>query len=187
MYKSFRFECFVYKELFQALFRPSQTAATKDCVVARDIADSILLSLRRITRAIDQHNKQLSDSYKLTVPQLVCLRHLLAHGAGTTGQLAKGACLSQATVTGIVDRLEAKGLVLRKRSDIDRRKQIVSLTDKGHNLASDMPWPLQERFARALAALENEDLELIDATLQRLVGMMEAPDVSPWGCDDEHV
>lgn len=155
-----------------------------DTLVGRDIADSILLSLRRISRAIDQHNKQLSDRYKLTVPQLVCLRHLLIQGAGTPGELARGVCLSQATVTGIVDRLEAKGFVLRQRSHTDRRKQHISLTEKGQVLASDMPWPLQERFAQSLAALEAEDLERIDATLQRLVCMMEAPQVDPWSCED---
>lgn len=152
--------------------------------MARDLADSILLSLRRITRAIDQHNKQLSDRYKLTVPQLVCLRHLLVQGQSATGELARGVCLSQATITGIVDRLEAKGLVLRTRSDVDRRKQFVSLTEKGRSLAADMPWPLQERFANALEALESEDLERIDATLQRLVGMMETPAIDPWDCED---
>ncbi len=159
--------------------------------MASELTGSILLSLRRITRAIDQHNKQLSDHFKLTVPQLVCLRHLELQGAGTPGELARAVFLSQATVTGIVDRLEAKGLVRRERHASDRRKQIITLTHSGHELAQNMPWPLQERFAQALAALDCNELELIDNTLQRLASMMEAPPVLQWkneepfseGCD----
>lgn len=145
-----------------------------------DYAGSILLSLRRIIRSIDQHNKLLGLRYELTVPQLVCLRQLLADGEMAPGMLAKAVYLSQATVTGIIDRLLAKELVSRERSTSDRRKVIVRLTDKGHQLASEMPWPLQERFSKSLADLEAEEIIQIDTTLKRLAAMMEAPTLPIW-------
>ncbi len=145
-----------------------------------DYAGSILLSLRRIIRSIDQHNKQLGRRYELTVPQLVCLRQLLVDGQLTPGQLAKAVYLSQATVTGIIDRLVDKGLVNRERSSLDRRKMLVQLTDRGTQMANDMPWPLQERFSQSLADLKGEDIEQIDTMLKRLVEMMEAPSLPVW-------
>lgn len=145
-----------------------------------DYAGSILLSLRRIIRSIDQHNKQLGRRYELTVPQLVCLRQLLVDGEITPGQLAKSVYLSQATVTGIIDRLVDKGLVSRERSTQDRRKMLVRLTPKGTQMANDMPWPLQERFSRSLAGLKLEEIEKIDTMLKRLVEMMEAPPLPVW-------
>lgn len=150
-----------------------------------EIAGSILFSLRRIIRAIDQHNKQLSFEYNLTVPQLVSLRHLLLHGPTSPGALAKAVYLSQATITGIVDRLETKGLIERQRHQTDRRKQIVTLTAKGDEFARSLPWPLQERFADSLAALDTEALEQIDDTLKRIVDMMEAPSMPVWPYGEE--
>lgn len=145
-----------------------------------DYAGSILLSLRRIIRSIDQHNKQLGRRYELTVPQLVCLRQMLVDGEMTPGQLAKSVYLSQATVTGIIDRLADKGLVSRERSTQDRRKILVRLTERGIQMANDMPWPLQERFSESLADLKEEDIEQIDSMLKRVVEMMEAPPLPVW-------
>ena len=145
-----------------------------------DYAGSILLSLRRIIRSIDQHNKQLGKRYELTVPQLVCLRQLLMDGELTPGRLAQRVYLSQATVTGIIDRLEEKGWIVRERSRLDRRKILVRLTGNGARKANGMPWPLQERFSKGLAALKAEDIEQIDAMLKRLVQMMEAPAMPVW-------
>lgn len=145
-----------------------------------DYAGSILTSLRRIIRSIDQHNKQLGRCYELTVPQLVCIRQLLLDGEMTPGQLAKAVFLSQATVTGIIDRLADKGLVDRQRSTADRRKMMVRLTPPGTRMANEMPWPLQERFSKGLAALDEVEIEQIDTILKRLVDMMEAPALPVW-------
>ncbi len=145
-----------------------------------DYAGTILQSLRRIIRSIDQHNKQLSATYKLTVPQLICLRQLLVVGEMTPGKIAEAVFLSQATVTGILDRLAAKGLIHRERSTVDRRKLLVNLTDRGKRMAVEMPWPLQERFAESLSSLGAGEQERIQETLNRLAVMMEAPAIPVW-------
>lgn len=146
---------------------------------ARYAAD-ILQSLRRIIRSIDQHNKLLSKEYKMTIPQLVCLRQLAKVGDLTTGNLAKMVFLSQATVTGILDRLEGKGFITRERSRTDRRRVFVALTDEGLRLTKEMPWPLQERFTRGLGSLTEQEQEQFDIMLKKLVEMMEAPKVPIW-------
>ncbi len=149
--------------------------------MATQYAANILQSLRRIIRSIDQHNKQLGKEYKMTVPQLVCLRQLdTQDGPVTTGNLAQQVYLSQATVTGILDRLERKGLITRERSTTDRRRVFVSLTEAGIKLNEEMPWPLQERFAQSLASLSDEEQEQFDTMLKNLVEMMEAPKMPVW-------
>ncbi len=145
-----------------------------------DYSSSILLSLRQIIRSIDRHNKQLSSSSNLTIPQLVCLRQLLIDGPRPIGELASSVCLSKATVTGIIDRLENKELVHRDRSTTDRRKVVLSLTEKGASLAKNMPWPLQERFKVSLSSLDSTNIKLIDDTLKNLLEMMEAPAIEIW-------
>lgn len=144
------------------------------------LAESILRSLRRIIRAIDQHSRRLSRKFNLTVPQLVCLRQLIVSGPSTPGNLASKVYLSQATVTGILDRLEARDLIRRARTDPDRRRVTVSLTDSGRRLVREMPWPLQERFATRLAAMAPEEQEEIDQVLKEIVDMMEAREIDAW-------
>ncbi len=140
--------------------------------------ESVLRSLRRITRAIDLHSRQLATRYRLTAPQLVCLRELMREGGESTpGQLARTIHLSQATVTGILDRLSARGLVSRERSEEDRRRVIVRLTEDGRTVVRTAPSPLHERFAAALGRLGDEQQARIDEALEQIVQMMEVDDL----------
>jgi DNA-binding MarR family transcriptional regulator len=134
----------------------------------------ILTSLRRIVRAVSLYSRQLLIRYDLTAPQLTCLRHLVRHGSRGAGELAAGISLSQPTVTGILDRLERKGLVERRRSAADRRRVAVALTPAGRELATSVPMPLQERFARGLARLPESRRQHIDSALKEVVELMEA-------------
>ncbi len=134
--------------------------------------ESIFRSLRRISRAIDLYSRQLSGRCNLTAPQLVCLRHLLDNPC-SPGQLAASVALSPPTVTGILDRLQARGLVTRTRHPSDGRRLIVELTQAGRKVLADAPKPLQEAFARNLARLPAQDQQNIDRVLQQMVVMME--------------
>ncbi len=148
--------------------------------MATKYAANIVLSLRRLIRSIDQQDKLLSKDYKMTVPQLVCLRQLAHHKKLTTGQLARRVFLSQATVSGILDRLERKGLINRMRSDKDRRRVFISLTEDGKELIEKMPWPLQERFSQSLSSMSRKERIQLDKTLKRLVKMMESSQADIW-------
>ncbi|MGE0786348.1 MAG: MarR family winged helix-turn-helix transcriptional regulator [Sandaracinaceae bacterium] len=139
--------------------------------------DSILRSLRRTSRAIDRHSKGLAKHHSLTLPQLVCLREIVRADGATPSQVARAVSLSQATVTGIIDRLEARSMVTRERSEEDRRKVYVRATPRGEELANDAPSPLHEELARRLAALHEGERALIDWVLQRVVTLLEAEDL----------
>lgn len=144
-------------------------------------ADEILVALRRVMRATDLHSKQLVKSIGLTSPQLLIMQILHREGSITAGQLAEKVSLSQATVTTILDRLQAKSLIQRERSETDRRKVFVLLTEQGARKLQDAPTPLQEDFIRQFADLKNwEQTQLISA-LQRIAHMMDAHhiDASP--------
>jgi DNA-binding MarR family transcriptional regulator len=120
----------------------------------REIEEDILRALRRITRAIDIHSRRLVNTYGLTGPQLLCLRTLDKADTTTLGRLADELSLSQSTITGIVDRLEARQLVARERSAENRRKVTVSLTDAGRALVVQAPSPLQESLITELRKLD---------------------------------
>lgn len=139
--------------------------------------EQVMLALRRVIRAIDLHSRALSMRWGLTGPQLVLLKLLNRSGSLSVGELARAASLSQATVTGILDRLTQRELVARHRSQADRRRVEVCLTDGGRELLAQTPPLLQENFRTAFERLENWEQNLILSSLQRVVAMMEAGDI----------
>lgn len=136
--------------------------------------EEILRSLRRIVRAIDLHSRQLASEHGLTSPQLVCLREIAAAETITPSQLARLVDLSQATVTGITDRLVRNGLVTRTRSEQDRRRVLLAVTDRGQQMVAKAPSPLQEQLAHRLEALPTENQLIIRTVLQQVVSLMGA-------------
>jgi DNA-binding MarR family transcriptional regulator len=92
-------------------------------------------------------------------------------------ELASSVNLSQATVTGILDRLEKKQMVVRVRSDIDRRKVLVWPTEIAEAALAGAPPLLQEHFTTSFVRLPDWQQNQILSSLQRIVALMEAGDV----------
>lgn len=145
----------------------------------RDLEEEevVLIALRRITRAIALHSRYLANTFGLTGPQLVCLRAVGRQGALAPSELAKRVALSQATVTGIVDRLAARQLVTRERSATDRRLVDVSITSAGEALLEQAPSALQETFVERLGELSPTKQQTIRRTLNEIVKMMGGEDL----------
>ena len=133
----------------------------------------IFMDLRRIMRAMDVYSRQLAGSHGLTGPQMLCLREILDQGSLTTGALALAVALSPATLTGILDRLEVRGLVSRERRPEDKRRVLVSLTTMGKQMAQELPSPMQERFGSLLTELSADEQAAIREALNKVARMME--------------
>jgi len=142
-----------------------------------DLLKDIFMDLRRIMRAMDVYSRQLSGSHGLTGPQMLCLREIATRGALTTGALAKAIALSPATLTGILDRLEVRGLVSRERRPEDKRRVLVSLTPLGRQMSQELPSPLQERFGSRLTDLPADEQAAIRLALGSVARMMDIGDV----------
>jgi len=140
-------------------------------------ANYVLASLRRIIRAIDLHSRALVQKYGLTGPQLVILKELMESSPQTVSRLASAVSLSQATVTGILDRLERKRMIERARDSNDKRRVFVSPTSAAEEALAGAPPLLQEHFTRAFDRLPDWERTQILSSLQRIVALMEADDV----------
>lgn len=139
--------------------------------------EELLVALRRIIRAIDLRSKHLNKSIGLTGPQLLVMRFIGGEPGTMVRSIADSVNLSPATVTNILDRLEARELVTRVRSTVDKRKVGVFLTEKGQTILADAPMPFQEHFTNRFSQLEEWEQSQIVATLQRLAHMMDADDI----------
>lgn len=137
----------------------------------------VLIALRKITRAIDLHSKKLVRDVGLTSPQLLVLKEVEQQGSVKPSSVAKEVHLSQATVTSILDRLQTAGLLVRERSDSDRRAVNLILTEEGRTKAAAAPDLLQAGFIKKFSKLQEwERLQLI-SSIQRIASMMDADDI----------
>jgi DNA-binding MarR family transcriptional regulator len=139
-----------------------------------NLSEQVLIALRQIIRAVDIHSRKLVQQHGLTGPQLVVLRALARLAETPVGKLAEEVSLSHATVTGVVDRLEKQGLVQRARSDEDRRRVLVTITQAGQETLKAAPPLLQEEFVTEFLKLRDWEQSLILSSLQRVADMMQA-------------
>ena len=140
--------------------------------------DQIVAAIRRIIRAVDLHSRQLVHGHGLTGPQLAVLQEILRLQPVSPSVVAKSAHLSQPTVTGILKRLEARNLVLRQKSDVDRRSVTFAVTEEGKQTLAASPSLLQDEFRTALSRLEEWERLQILSTLQRVASLMDATDLA---------
>lgn len=143
-----------------------------------DISDDVLIALRKIIQAIDLNSKRLVKQVGLTSPQLVILKYISSAKEISVSEVAKNVSLSQGTVTGILKRMEKRGLVIRQRSSPDKRRVMVCITESGIRLLSTAPPVMQESFLKKFRKIESWEQTMILSTLQRLVSMMDANAIS---------
>jgi DNA-binding MarR family transcriptional regulator len=138
------------------------------------VSDKVMIALRKIIRAIDMNSKKLVKRVGLTGPQLMILREIASRNDITPGKIADAVSLSQATVTGILERMEKRNLLTRKRSEDDKRRSLVRLTDLGRQTVENAPPLMQEAFVERFTGLQEWEQIMILSVLQRLVVLMEA-------------
>ncbi|MCG3115459.1 MAG: MarR family transcriptional regulator [Candidatus Manganitrophus sp. SA1] len=145
----------------------------KKTVSKKTAIAKIVQSFRRIFKAIHQYSEEVLKEFGVTGPQLWLLKTLREEGGTSVGELSEKMYLHISTVSGIIDRLEAKGYVVRKREAPDRRVVTVHLTAAGKRIVDRAPEPSQGKLLYSLQTLsEKEVLEMHDA-LQKIVRLME--------------
>jgi DNA-binding MarR family transcriptional regulator len=133
----------------------------------------ILQSIRRIIRSAGLYSHRLAAVHGVTVPQLLCLMKVHERGPLTIKAMSGEVFLSPSTLVGIVDRLEAKGLVERRRSTVDRRQVQISCTEAGRGLIALSPSPLQESLAESVKRLPEAEAAALAHSIERIVELME--------------
>ena len=136
--------------------------------MAHDLTIPALRALRRILRASDLGNRQLAAATGLTPSQLLVLQEIGERRETTPTELAAALQFGQATLTNILDRLEAAGLVMRKRGETDKRRVYLTVAAAGERVIEEAPDMLQARFSERFAALPDWEQAMILAGLDRL-------------------
>lgn len=146
-----------------------------------DRTNTSLIALRRILRATELYGRTLAQMAGLTPVQIRVLQVVLSHGSVTPKQISSQIGVSPATISTLLDRLAAKSMIERQRSDVDRRQTNIVLTQKGREAVEGAPDPLQQKYVEEFEALADWEQAMIVAALERVAAMLNASaiDASP--------
>jgi DNA-binding MarR family transcriptional regulator len=128
-----------------------------------------LLGAERRLRGRDQHR---TDG--LSHAQVRALFVLRQEHEATAGAIAKHADLTPASVTGMLDHLEAEGVVERRRSTEDRRVCVVSLTESGRELVDRKRERWRALWQEHLADLPDDDIAAAVRVMRRMARAIDA-------------
>jgi len=118
-----------------------------------------------------QSHKKLENNLEkvgLTPPQFYVLATIGYAGGLPFGEIGAKMMVTVSNLTGIVDRLEEKKLVLRKRDEHDRRVVHVVLTDKGAKLYRTTIPLFEQSIAKIFTGLAKPEQKELSAILRKL-------------------
>lgn len=133
-----------------------------------DAAAALHQGLLEIKRAYRFQDRDRICCYDISVTQCWAMRELEALQAATLNQLAAALLLDKSTVSRVVDALERKGYLTRRRHPDDGRAILLELTDPGRDLLERIEAELLERERELLTELEPEARAAVVRTLGRL-------------------
>lgn len=139
----------------------------------------IIMKIRKIVRSINLESKKIEKEYGVSIPQVLCLNFIRESENFQVGQgeIKKFLNLNASTISGIIDRLEAKGLAARLPKSGDKRVVTIALTSKGDQLLKKIPALLQEKLAEKLEKLDNDTRGKIRDSLELLVSLLDIDDL----------
>lgn len=134
--------------------------------------------VERLARKLKGIQRQTVKAAGLTPPQYVVLGALAERDQRPLKELADAALCTRATITGIVDVLERKGLVIRQPNPDDRRSLLVTLTDQGRTLQQSTP-ALDEMLHGCCTGLRPDDATQLTQLLSQLDHSLTAWEATP--------
>jgi DNA-binding MarR family transcriptional regulator len=140
-----------------------------------EAAEFETLSLR-LSWSMRRRLQQALEAYNLTLPQYMALNCLSRCEQNCSmSELAEATHQLGATMTGIIDRLEERGLVARERDRSDRRALRVGLSPEGRKLMAQIGEHKRSMMRALMGALTAEERALLITAANRILSVIEAP------------
>lgn len=136
--------------------------------------ENILPLLQTIADLVEKRcHRFLSRKYGLTMPQYHLLLAAMYGDATTLGSLADELNCSRGNLTGVADRLERDGWLVRERSTEDRRVVNIRLTEKGERV-----WEIKGELAKEMAEIAKiwspDERTIMLRAMERLYGVLKS-------------
>lgn len=132
-----------------------------------DIELKLLIGLHRVCNEIDRRSSQLVSKYNLSLGQFAVLEALYHKGDLSVGEVQRKILSSSGTMPVIIRNLEKRGYLEKTVDVMDKRKNILHITDKGKNLMKVI-FPLnKELIKEAMSSWSREEQEFMLKTLKK--------------------
>ncbi|VVQ35419.1 Organic hydroperoxide resistance transcriptional regulator [Pseudomonas fluorescens] len=129
---------------------------------------SLTLTLLQAREAAMGFFRPSLNQHGLTEQQWRVIRILSQQGELEINRLAELACILKPSMTGVLVRMEAAGMVDRRRAEQDQRRVLVRLAEKGEACFSSMSQNMEENYLRLQAQLGEEKLQTLLSLLNDL-------------------
>src|SRR5438874_2533278 len=141
-----------------------------DMAVARSRRDTELQEAWGLLMGLFHEQRRrfmsIAQEFELAPQQIMALKALGERGSIPMNELAGELHCDTSNVTGIVDRLEDRGLVKRRSAEHDRRVKLLELTERGAELSTEVGRRMRQPPAQ-LAALPAADQRALRDILRR--------------------
>ena len=124
--------------------------------------------LRRAQSAVFAEFMQTMTGDKVTPGQFGVLTLIQENTGLNQSTLAKALGIERSTMVGVIDGLESRGLVERRKSPTDRRAHALTLTDQGADLLNTIKPKIIDHESRIAGDLSEEDLKTLMTLLRRV-------------------
>lgn len=147
---------------------PTKPAPTSDGA-AIDLPAAVLIA--RVARLVRSRLDAALGPSELRQRQLVALSYLRDHGPARQQALAQSLCMDASSLVCLLNDLEDRDLIARRRDREDRRRGILELTDHGHAALAESDAVLAAIDAEILADLDEAERSELRSLLGRLSGV----------------
>lgn len=130
--------------------------------------DQYIENLDRIFSRIGRRLRHAIAEDTLTIGQYSLLKLLFDYQSLAVGEIADQLGMSLASASGMIDRLVHANLIIRTRSEIDRRVVTVSLTDDGRQQIEHHFAQRKEFLRRLFMNMSEDDLKTLQSLIERM-------------------
>ena len=132
------------------------------------LQECINFILTNVQNSVNLYFKKELQALNVTPIQYALLKCLWDEDNQMPSQLAQTLCLDSSSVTGILGRLEEKGLVVRDFCKTDRRRVTVYLTDDGRALQKPVEEIIDKANVAVTSSLSAQDMAKLKGYLQKI-------------------
>jgi DNA-binding MarR family transcriptional regulator len=131
-------------------------------------AEETLSHIRALWRDLSRNPAAEAAESGLTGPQVNLIACLVTRGPMMLTELSRTLGMSHSTASGIVDRLQSRGLLRRSRDAVDGRRTAIAVTDKVSRYVRELEAGPAGRLAAALAAAGGDERRAVRKGLRTL-------------------
>ncbi len=129
-----------------------------------------------LAHGLQSRSKRMEAELGVTGPQRLVIRILGRSPGASAGALARAMCVHPSTLTGVLRRLQARGLVEQRRDNGDARRKLFVLTASGKRLDTLQAGTAEAAVRRALGRVKRTELELVTRALSTVADELARQD-----------